>query len=97
MCRVLREHGVPIAPSTYYAAKGRRPSARSVSDAVWLVEIRRVHADRNIGRGVYGVRKVWNHLHREGRQVARCTVERLMRGKRFTRSASRSPVRDHPP
>lgn len=69
-----------IAPSTYRAAKTRPPSARSISDAEWLEEIRRVHADRNIGRGVYGARKVWNHLVKvEGRQVARCTVERLMK------------------
>lgn len=69
-----------IAPSTYRAAKNREPSARSISDAELLVEIRRVHGDRNIGRGVYGARKVWNHLVKvEGRQVARCTVERLMK------------------
>ena len=69
-----------IAPSTYRAAKTRPPSARSRHDAELLVEIRRVHADRNIGRRVYGVRKVWNHLvNVEGRAVARCTVERLMR------------------
>lgn len=69
-----------IAPNTYRAAKTRPPSARSISDAEWLVEIRRVHGDRQIGRGVYGARKVWNHLVKvEGRQVARCTVERLMR------------------
>ncbi len=80
ICRVLREHGVGIAPNTYRAAKTRSPSARSVSDAAWLEEIRRVHGDRQIGRGVYGARKVWNHLVKvEGREVARCTVERLMR------------------
>ncbi len=80
ICRVLREQGVGIAPSTYRAFKHRGPSARSVSDTELLAEIRRVHSDRNIGRGVYGARKVWNHLvNVEGRQVARCTVERLMR------------------
>lgn len=69
-----------IAPSTYRAAKTRPPSARSISDAELLEEVRRVHSDRQIGRGVYGARKVWNHLvNVEGRQVARCTVERLMR------------------
>jgi putative transposase len=81
ICRVLREQGVGIAPSTYRAAKRRPPSARSVSDAALLAEVRRVHGDRNIGRGVYGARKVWHHLvDVEGRRVARCTVERLMRG-----------------
>jgi putative transposase len=79
ICEVLRAQGAGIAPSTYRAAKARPPSARSVSDAEWLVEIRRVHADPKIGRGVYGARKVWNHLTKvEGRTIARCTVERLM-------------------
>lgn len=79
MCRVLSEHGVRIAPSTYYAAKSRPPSPRAQRDAELLVEIRRVHHDREIGRGLYGARKVWNHLKREDHVVARCTVERLMR------------------
>jgi putative transposase len=79
ICRVLTEHGVKIAPSTYYAAKKRPPSARSHRDERLLVEIRRVHADPKIGRGLYGVRKVWHQLRREGIIVARCTVERLMR------------------
>ena len=79
MCRVLVEHGVPIAPSTYYAAKGRPPSARAVADEALLAEIRRVHGDRTLGRGLYGARKVWNQLLREGRTVPRCQVERLMR------------------
>jgi putative transposase len=79
MCRVLSEHGVRIAPSTYYASKTRPPCARAERDAELLVEIRRVHHDRDIGRGLYGARKVWNQLKREDRKVARCTVERLMR------------------
>jgi putative transposase len=39
----------------------------------------RVHSDRNLGRGLYGARKVWHQLKREGHQVPRCQVERLMR------------------
>jgi putative transposase len=71
ICRVL-----PIAPSTYYQyTKGPR-SARAVRDAQLKVEIARVHAEHF---GVYGARKVWRQLHREGIRVARCTVERLMR------------------
>jgi putative transposase len=70
ICRVL-----PIAPSTYYARKQRPPSARAVRDARLKVEIGRVHQDNF---GVYGARKVWRQLHREGIVVARCTVERLM-------------------
>lgn len=83
ICRVLTEHGVPIAPSTYYAARKRAPSARAVRDAELLVEIKRVHSDPAIGRGLYGARKVWHQLRRDGgvggRAVPRCQVERLMR------------------
>ncbi len=83
ICRVLTEHGVPIAPSTFYAARSRPPSARAVRDEVVLAEIRRVHADPLIGRGVFGARKVFHALARaggvEGLHVPRCQVERLMR------------------
>ena len=67
---------LPIAPSTYYEAKNRAPSARSVRDDELKVEIRTVHSENF---GVYGARKVWRALHREGTTAARCTVERLMR------------------
>ena len=79
ICRVLREQGVGIAPSTYYAAKARPPSARALRDLQLVREIARVHGSREIGRGLYGARKVWRHLQREGHPVARCTIERLMR------------------
>ncbi|MFI2431124.1 IS3 family transposase [Streptomyces sp. NPDC018693] len=75
ICRVLSDHGLKIATSTYYAAKNRAPSARAVRDAELRAHISRVHADNY---GVYGVRKVWRQLHREGIPVARCTVARLM-------------------
>ncbi len=65
-----------IAPSTYYAAKTRPPSARAVSDAATTTVIKRIHAENY---GVYGVRKVHAQLRREGHHVARCTVARLMR------------------
>ncbi len=72
---------VPIAPSTYYEHKRRvrepqRCSARSRRDAELRPLIRRVW-ESNFG--VYGARKVWRQLHREGTKAARCTVERLMR------------------
>jgi HTH-like domain len=70
ICRVL-----PIAPSTYHAAHRRPASARVVRDSELKTEIARVHAEHF---GVYGARKVWRQLHREGITVARCTVERLM-------------------
>ena len=76
ICRVLTEAGTQIAPSTYYAAKTRPPSARAVSDAATTTVIKRIHAENY---GVYGVRKVHAQLRREGHHVARCTVARLMR------------------
>jgi putative transposase len=76
ICRVLTEHGVPIAPSTYYDAVARGPSARQRRDDQLKAAIARVHGENY---GVYGARKVWLALNREGIPVARCTVERLMR------------------
>ncbi len=77
ICAVLAEHGVGIAPSTYYAARCRPPSARAQRDAWLCGEIARVHRDNY---DAYGAAKVWDHLNRvEGITVARCTVERLMR------------------
>jgi hypothetical protein len=67
---------LPIAPSTYHAHAARRANparlpARARRDLVLTADIRRVF-DANFG--VYGVRKVWRQLGREGKQVARCTV-----------------------
>jgi putative transposase len=76
ICRVL-----PIASSTYYEAKAReedylRVPPRLRYDEVLREEIRRVWGDNF---EVYGARKVWYQLKRDGFRVARCTVERLMR------------------
>ena len=76
ICAVL-----PIAPSTYYQSKTRhrdpdRRSARAKRDDGLKHEIQRVWDDNF---RVYGVRKVWRQLKREGFDVARCTVARLMR------------------
>jgi putative transposase len=76
ICRVLSEHGCPIAVSTYYKHKAMPPSARQVRDGEVLQHIRRIHATNY---GVYGARKVWHQLRRENVPAARCTVERLMR------------------
>ena len=76
ICEVLSEAGTPSAPSTYYAAKARPPSARAVKDASTSEVFARVHADNY---GVYGVRKMHAELNRQGHRVARCTVARLMR------------------
>jgi putative transposase len=66
---------VPIAPSTYYEHHNREPSRRHVRDEELKAHISRIHASNY---GVYGARKVWLALNREGIAVARCTVERLM-------------------
>ena len=71
ICREL-----PVAPSSYYAAISRSPSARQRRDAVLRDAIRRVWDEH---RRVYGADKVWAQLNREEIPVARCTVERLMR------------------
>jgi putative transposase len=76
ICAVLTEHGLKIAPSTYYEQLTKAPTNRQRRDADLLEQIRRVHAENY---SVYGARKVWLTLNREGIQVARCTVERLMR------------------
>jgi len=74
---------LPIAPSTYYEHRARRRDparrpARSRRDEQLREEIQRVYDDSF--DGVYGAKKVWRQLHREQVAVARCTVERLMRG-----------------
>ena len=66
---------MPIAPSTYYDQANREPSRRERRDDELKAHIERVHAGNY---GVYGARKVWLTLNREGIPVARCTVERLM-------------------
>jgi hypothetical protein len=68
ICAVLQ-----VAPSGYDAAKQRPPCRRRVRDGDLRVEIQRVFDDNY---KVYGPRKVWRQLNREGIRVARCTVER---------------------
>ena len=76
VCRALRQAGVRISPSGYYAARARPPSARAVCDAALEKQILRVYKDSGER---YGAWKVWDQLNREGIAAARCTVERLMR------------------
>jgi putative transposase len=64
-----------IAPSTYYAAKARPPSRRSLEDKRMKTEIERVH-EANFA--VYGRRKVWHQLRREEFDIGRDQVGRLM-------------------
>jgi len=76
ICKVLQ-----VAPSGYwrYAAQRRNPALRSKrakNDEVLASQIERVW---QANMQVYGAEKVWRQLRREGTEVARCTVERLMR------------------
>jgi len=71
ICQTLQ-----VAPSTYYAAKTRRPSVRRMRDAELKREVSRVHGDNF---HVYGVEKIWRQLLREGIAVGRDRVARLMR------------------
>jgi putative transposase len=71
ICRVME-----FNPSTYWAARSRPPSQRSLRDQQLKPEIKRVH---KANYGVYGAHKVWKQLNREQTRVARCTVRRLMR------------------
>lgn len=103
ICAVL-----PIAPSVYYELKARerdphRRPARARRDAVLSAQIRRVWQAH---REVYGVRKVWKQLLREGYGVARCTVARLMRrlglagavrGRAFRRTTLPDTMATRPP
>jgi putative transposase len=97
ICRVLQ-----VAPSSYYAAVNRAPSARRRRDAELRMAIRRVWDEH---RQVYGADKVWAQLNREGVRVARCTVERLMRelglrgvvrGNTRVRTTCPDPASDRP-
>ena len=102
ICAVL-----PIAPSTYFRVRAQQQDAttrpdRAKRDDELRVLIQRVH-DANFG--VYGPRKVWRQLRREGHSVARCTVERLMRemglagavrGRAWTITTQSQPALDRP-
>jgi transposase InsO family protein len=102
ICDVL-----PIAPSTYFRCRAHAVdpttrSARAQRDADLRVEIQRVY-DSHFR--VYGPRKVWRQLRREGHRVARCTVERLMRemgvagavrGRAWVTTTQSAPALDRP-
>ena len=80
LCAVLTEHGIPIAPSTYYEWAGRAPSRQELRDEQ-VTEL--IGAERASSPFVatLGSRKMWLRLRGKGHDVARCTVERLMRAQ----------------
>ena len=103
ICDVL-----PIAPAVYYEQRGRqrcpeRRPPRVRQDEMVTAQIHRVWREN---QAVYGVRKVWKQLRREGHPVARCTVARLMRhaglrgavrGRTFKTTTCPDPAASRPP
>lgn len=83
ICRVLTEHGIQIAPRTFYAWVSRAPSKRALWDAAITEVLAGFYEPDEDGRrtpeSLYGSVKMWAHLQRQGFPVAKSTVERLMR------------------
>lgn len=83
ICRALTSAGLTIAPNTYFAHRRRGPSKRALWDTTITEVLAGYYEPDAEGRrrpeSLYGSLKMWAHLNREGIEVARCTVERLMR------------------
>ena len=103
MCRALRQAGVAISPSGYYAARARPLPARALGDAALEKQILRVYKDSKERYVLEG--KTRDQLNRQGIAAARCTVERLMRklglrgvrrGGYKVRTTSSDPAQDRP-
>jgi hypothetical protein len=84
ICRALAVHGVQIAPRTYWAQRVAAPSKRALWDTTITEILAGVYEPDIEGKRppecLYGSLKMWAHLQRQGIPVARCTVERIMRG-----------------
>ena len=92
---MLNEHGIKIAPSSYYDVRNRRPSKRALRDAeiVALIEAERL-TQKFVRR--LGARKMWLHLRGKGHDVARCTIERLYREQGWVGALRQRRVRPLP-
>jgi putative transposase len=98
ICAVLTEHGIRIAPSTYYAHRAVPVSAAVRAEATEVNDLIGVF---RANRGVYGVRKMWHAMRRAGHQIGRDQVGRLMqiagiagatRGRHTTVTTRREPT-----
>jgi putative transposase len=89
ICRTLE-----IAPSSYYAARSRPPSARALADSELKVKISEIHRENF---AVYGVRKVWRVLHRQGENAGRDRVARLMTSLGLTGAVRERHIRTTKP
>ncbi|MDT7728849.1 MAG: putative transposase, partial [Actinomycetota bacterium] len=83
ICRALSAQGCKIAPRTYYAWAVRAPSKRALWDTT-VTEVQAGyyepdHHGKRPPEALYGAVRMWAHLNRVGVEVARCTVERLMK------------------
>jgi putative transposase len=82
ICRALAVQGVQIAPRTYWAHRSAAPSKRALWDTTITEILCGIYEPDEHGKrppeSLYGSLKVWAHLQRQGIEVARCTVERIM-------------------
>jgi transposase InsO family protein len=102
-------HGVQIAPRTYRAHRSAAPSKRALWDTTITEILAGVYEPDEKGKrppeSLYGSLKMWAHLQRQGIPVARCTVERIMRGHgwrgamrtRRVRTTDRDPTHTRAP
>jgi putative transposase len=111
VCHVLSQLVCKIAPSTYYAAKTRPPLARDLRDTKIKELLTQLWHDPDAGRELAGARKMWKLMHKlhikvDGRPVARCTIERLMRelgligarrGDSFCKTTNADPSHERAP
>ena len=99
MCAVLSEHGVPISPSTYYEWIAKTATRRQLRDAEVAELIATERGPEAASRQTLGSRKMWIRLRGQGHDVARCTVERIMRehGWEGARYGSKHPDHDRRP
>ena len=81
MCQVLTQHGITISASTYYEWVDKAPTRRQLADEQILAVLTAQREDRRTGKfaRTLGSRKTWIRLRGQGHDVARCTVERIMR------------------
>lgn len=95
MCATLKNNRVGgfIASRGYRQSKARGLSARRLRDAALVEHIRQVHADNY---GVYGVRKIWHALRRDGIAIGREQTARLMRLANLSGKGQRSRPCHHP-
>lgn len=92
ICAVLSEHGCQIAPSTYYERLARVPSRRDQRDERVAALIEAEREQSRFARAL-GSRKMWLRLRGQGHDVARCTVERVMRARGWEGARRGRPVR----